>query len=106
MNAKVYFSENKPGILEKNKNFCLKIILCPLLNTWQLINFVGTLGMQLIFFLKQTERKNKICLKKKKRALNILIKHRNVKVCVNDTDKNLGPLSADKSDVIKECHRQ
>ena len=36
----------------------------------------------------------------------MLIKNRNVKVCIDDTDKNLGPISADKSDVIKECHRQ
>ena len=36
----------------------------------------------------------------------MLIKNRNVKVCIDDTDKNLGPMSADKSDVIKECHRQ
>ena len=43
---------------------------------------------------------------KEKRSLNLLIKNRNVKVCVNDTDKNLGPISADKSDVIQECHRQ
>jgi len=36
----------------------------------------------------------------------LLIKNRNVKICVNDTDKNLGPIRTDKSDVIKECHRQ
>ena len=36
----------------------------------------------------------------------MLIKNRNVKICINDTDKNLGPISADKSDVIKECLRQ
>ena len=43
---------------------------------------------------------------KEKKSLNLLIKNRNVKVCIDDTDKNLGPISADKSDVIKECHRQ
>ena len=43
---------------------------------------------------------------KEKRSLKMLIKNRNVKVCIDDTDKNLGPISADKSDVIKECHRQ
>ena len=41
-----------------------------------------------------------------KKSLNVLIKNRNVKICVNDTDKNLGPISTDKSDVIKECQRQ
>ena len=43
---------------------------------------------------------------KEKRSLNILIKNKNVKVCINDTDKKLGPISADKSDIIKECQRQ
>ena len=43
---------------------------------------------------------------KEKRSLKLLIKNRNVKVCIDDTDKNLGLISADKSDVIKECHRQ
>ena len=32
--------------------------------------------------------------------------NRNVKICINDTDKNLGPSSADKSDIIKDCQRQ
>ena len=36
----------------------------------------------------------------------MLIKNRNVKICINDTDKNLGAISADKSDEIKECKRQ
>jgi len=36
----------------------------------------------------------------------MLIKNRNVKVFIDDTDKNLGPIRADKVDVIKECHRQ
>ena len=36
----------------------------------------------------------------------MLIKNRNVKICTHDTDKNSGPISADKSDVIKECQRQ
>ena len=40
---------------------------------------------------------------KEKKAL---IKNRNVKVCVNDTDKNLGAITTDKCDVITECQRQ
>ena len=60
-----------------------------------------------INILFEKDRKEKQNLSKKgKRSLNMLIKNRNVKVCVNDMEKNLGPMSADKSDVIKECHRQ
>ena len=62
-------------------------------------NFAGTLGLLLICFLKKTEEKQNLS-NKEKRSLNMLIKNRNVKICVNDADKNLGPISADKSDVI------
>ena len=34
------------------------------------------------------------------------MKNKNIKICIDDTDKNLGPISADKVDVINECHRQ
>ena len=43
---------------------------------------------------------------KEKKASNHLIKNRNVEICVNDTDKNLGAISADKNDVVLECRRQ
>ena len=43
---------------------------------------------------------------KEKKALNQLTKGRNVEICVNDTDKNLGAISADKNDVVLECRRQ
>ena len=37
---------------------------------------------------------------KEKRALHMLIKNQNVKVCVNYSGKNLGPISADTDDVM------
>ena len=43
---------------------------------------------------------------KEKRALHKLITEKNKIHVINDTDKNLGPANADKSDVIKECKRQ
>ena len=43
---------------------------------------------------------------KEKKALNCLIKNRNEQICVNDTDTNLGAISADKNDVVLECRRQ
>ena len=57
-----------------------------------------------MLFEKDIKEKQNLS-KKEKRSLNMLIKNRNVKICINDTDKNLGPISADKSDVIR-CHRQ
>ena len=44
--------------------------------------------------------------KKEKRALHKLVTEKNYVHVINDTDKNLGPANADKSDVINECKRQ
>ena len=57
-----------------------------------------------ILFEKNLMEKQNMSNKEKK-ALNHLIKYRNVEICVNDTDKNLGAISADKKGVILECHR-
>ena len=43
---------------------------------------------------------------KEKTALRNLIKTKNKKNIINDTDKNMGAADADKSDVIFECIRQ
>ena len=40
------------------------------------------------------------------KELNNLIKNKNISVCINDTDKNMGAEDADKTDVISECERQ
>ena len=42
---------------------------------------------------------------KEKSALRILQRNKNIAVVINDTDKNVGPVCADK-DVIKESKRQ
>jgi len=41
-----------------------------------------------------------------KAALRNLHLNKNVNVIINDTDKNVGPACAEKTDVIKECRRQ
>ena len=43
---------------------------------------------------------------KEKTALRNLIKTKNEKIIINDTDKNMGAADADKSDAIFECNRQ
>ena len=43
---------------------------------------------------------------KEKTALRNLIKTKNDKIVINDTDKNMGAADADKNDVILECTRQ
>ena len=108
MNSKAFFSESesKPGVFEKNKKKCLKNNFVPP-TEYTAVNFFCWNVRDAINILFETDIKEKQNLSnKEKKSLNVLIKNRNVKICINDTDKNLGPISTDKSDVIKECQRQ
>ena len=107
MNAKVYFFvESKPGVFEKNKNKCLKNNFVPPTEYMAVNNFCWNVrdGINVLFGSDITEKQN--LSHQEKKSLNVLIKNQNIKICINDTDKNLGPISTDKSDVIKECQRQ
>ena len=57
-----------------------------------------------IKFIKHDSTSN-LC-EKEKRALHKLVTENNRVHVINDTDKNLGPANADKTDVINECKRQ
>ena len=61
-------------------------------------------GINILFEKDLTEKQN--MSNKAKKALNHLIKNRHVEICINDTEKNLRAISADKEDVISECRRQ
>ena len=92
--------------LRKTKKNCLKNYFVPPSKYMAVNNFCWNVR-DAINILFETDIKEKQNLSnKEKKSLNVLIKNRNVKICINDTDKNLGPISADKSDVIKECQRQ
>ena len=43
---------------------------------------------------------------KERTALQNLIRAKNTKIIINDTNKNMGAADADKIDVISECVRQ
>ena len=58
--------------------------------------FQNTMGM------KQSQNMSN----QEKAALRNLHLNKNVNVIINDTDKNVGPACAEKTDVIKECRRQ
>ena len=99
-------SESIPGFFEKNKRFCLKNNFVPPTEYTAVNNFCWNVRDAInILFETDIKEKQKLSNKEKK-SLNVLIKNRNVKICINDTDKNLRPISTDKSDVIKECQRQ
>ena len=43
---------------------------------------------------------------KEKTALRNLVRAKNKEIIINDTDKNMGAVDADKKDVVDECVRQ
>ena len=59
--------------------------------------------MNILFEKDLMEKQN--MSNKEKKALNRLIKNRNEEMCVNDTDKNHGAISAGKEDIVLECRR-
>ena len=63
--------------------------------------FTSKINLSHLFENDLTEKQN--LSNAEKIALKTLIKNRNEVICVNDTDKNLGAISADKEDVILEC---
>jgi hypothetical protein len=107
LNKKVAnFLETKPGVFEKRNLFYVKQNSVPVIEYTAINTFCWNIrdGINVLFEKDLTEKQN--MSNKEKKALNLLIKNRNVKICINDTDKNLGAISLDKTDVITECRRQ
>ena len=108
MHNKVYFTETKPGVCERNARFKLKT------------NFVANIQYKEIdsFGWRVREKINEVIERvvkqkfgqnmsnKEKSALGNLIHAKNKSIVINDTDKNMGAADADKKDVIEECERQ
>ena len=109
LNKKVFQfleSNSKLGDLEKKNLFYVKHKSVPLTEYAAINTFCWNIrdGINVLFEKDIMGKQN--MSNKEKKALNLLIKNRNVKVCVNDTDKNLGAITTDKCDVITECQRQ
>jgi len=109
LNKKVFQfleSNSKLGGLEKKNLFYVKHKSVPLTEYAAINTFCWNIrdGINVLFEKDIMGKQN--MSNKEKKALNLLIKNRNVKVCVNDTDKNLGAITTDKCDVITECQRQ
>ena len=108
MNNKVYFTETKPGVFERNAKFKLKS------------NFVANIQYKEIdmFGWRVREKINEVIERvvkqkfgqnipnKEKSALRNLIRAKNKSIIINITDKKMGAVDADKTDVISECERQ
>jgi len=107
LNKKVYhFYESKPGIFEKNPPFFVKNKNVPFTEYTAVNTFCWNVRDEINVLFQKDLSGNQNMSNKEKKALNLLIKNRNVEICVNDTDKNLGAISADKNDVVLECRRQ
>ena len=107
LNKKVFnFYESKTNILETNKVFHVKKKSIPIVIYTAINPFCWNVRdeINVLFGKDLTEKQNLSNTEKK--ALKALIKNRNEVICVNDTDNNLGAISADKEDVSLECRRQ
>ena len=105
---KMYFLETSPGIFCLDKQFHLKNrfvaenthnevdVFC-----WQLRDGIIELIENQVKFDVRTNLSGK-----EKQAFHKFVTERNKIHVIIDTDKNLGPVNADKSDVINEYKRQ
>ena len=107
MTNKMFFEETSPGIFERNKTFRIKS------NNWvdeqynEIDNFCFKLrdGITNLFEKFPMEIKQNLS----NQEFFEIQKIRNLKnkdQVINDSDKNLGAVMADKSDVFSECKRQ
>ena len=107
MTNKMFFEETKPGVFERNKNFHIKS------NRWvdaqynEIDNFCFNLRDGILNIFENTNLE--ISKNLSDNEFFELLKLKNLKnkdQVINDSDKNLGAVMADKSDVVKECQRQ
>jgi hypothetical protein len=100
------FYESKSKIFESTNIFYAKNKSIPLVEYTAVNNFCWNVRDEMnVLFEKDLMEKQNLSNPEKK-SLKTLIKNRNEVICINDTDKNLGAISADKEDVVLECQRQ
>ena len=96
-------SDSNPGVFEKSNLFHVKQKSVPLTEYAAINTFCWNIrdGINVLFEKDLMGKQN--MSNKEKKALNLLIKNRNIEVCINDTDKYLGAITTDKNDVTLEC---
>ena len=95
-NRKVYnFYESKPVVFEKSNPFHVKNKSVPRVEYTAINTFCWNVRDEINILFQKDLTGNQNMSNKEKKALNRLIINRNVEICVNDTDKNLGAISAD-----------
>ena len=107
MTNKMFFEEKAPGVFVRNKNFHIKN------NNWmdgqynEIDNFCFNIrdGITNLFENFPVETKCNLSNQEFFELQNIRDLKNKTEV-INDSDKNLGAVMADKTDVITECKRQ
>ena len=108
MQNKVYFTEVKPGVYKRDSKFKLKTDFVVHTQFKKIDAFGWRVRERINSVIEsmKNEKSSQNISNKEKTALRNLIKTKNEKIVINDTDKNMGCAHADKSDVIFECIRQ
>ena len=108
MQNKVYFTEVKPGVYKRDSKFKLKTDFVAHKQYKEIDAFGWRIRERINSVIEsmKNEKSSQNISNKEKTALRNLIKTKNEKIVINDTDKNMGAADADKSDVIFECIRQ
>ena len=109
MNNKMFFFvEKTPGTFVRDKSFWLKSSWNCAEEYYNVNRFCYGIRDRLNVLFQSTMgmKRSQNMSNKEKTALRKLRLNKNVKVIINDTDKNVGPACADKTNVINECRRQ
>ena len=105
MQNKVYFTEVKPGVYKRDSKFKLKTDFVAYKQSKEIDVFGWKMCGRINSVIESMEKEKSLqnCSHKEKTMLRNLMKTKNNKIIINDTDKNIGAADADKSDVIFEC---
>ena len=109
MNNKMFFfAEASPGVYVRDRKFHVKSTWSCEENYADVNNFCWNVrdNLRTLFESKVGIKRAQNLSNREKTALRLLKLNRNKSVVVNDTDKNVGPASADVEQVITESKRQ
>ena len=100
--------ETNPGVFERNKNFHIKNKnFWPDENYKEINDFCFKIRDGITNIIETVNKEAPVNLSKKEfSGLQKIVDMKNESHIINDSDKNLGAVMADKTDVVKECQRQ
>jgi len=105
MTNKMFFEETQPGVFERNKNFHIKNkIFWADDNFKEIDDFCFKLRDGITNIIENVTKESAENMSKNEfSALQNIMEAKNTKQIINDSDKNLGAVMADKEDVVVEC---